>query len=287
MVYRFYFATLALALALPMAVSSFAPPPSNLHSSSQRTIHAGPVARARAPVAPTKVSIRQQQTRHYFFGNTNKARGAAKEEYVDYPEAKQATYDLRPGPFGFGPETIVYPLLKQTQLQDRKLKVIYNAKKDGWDTRSFHQKVDGKGASVVLAKVRGQWIGGYNPRGWASLGGARSSVAAFLFYQKNLLGGFQKLRASRTGSMACAKDEYGAGIYFGADSLIIPLDARRPRVVTSRLGYYFEEGPQKKSTLLPVKGADATVDELYVVAGVYADGEIIPNSGGVSELGFY
>ena len=34
-----------------------------------------------------------------------------------------------------------------------------------------------------------------------------------------------------------------------------------------------------------MKGADATVEELYVIAGVYANGEDIPNSGGVTDLG--
>lgn len=95
------------------------------------------------------------------------------------------------------------------------------------------------------------------------------------------------MRVARTGSMACGRDEYGAGIYFGADALSIPLLTKRPREVTSRLGMFFESGPGNRSTLLPVKGADASVSELYVVSGVYAEGEYIPNSGGVSELGFY
>ena len=177
------------------------------------------------------------------------------------------------------------PLLKQTQLQNRKLKVIYNANKDGWDARKFHQKVDGKGASVVLAKVRGQWIGGYNPRGWASLGGSRPSVASFLFYQK--LFGWQKLRVNRTGGMACGRDEFDQGIYFGSDALVIPLQGKNSRSVASRLGYFFECGPENRTTLLPIKGVDTKVDELYVVAGVYAPGEDIPNSGGVTDLGLY
>lgn len=87
--------------------------------------------------------------------------------------------------------------------------------------------------------------------------------------------------------MACGRDEFDAGIYFGADGLVIPLNGDRPRLVTSRLGFFFECGPENRSTLLPTKGADAQADELYVVSGVYAKGEIIPNSGGVSELGFY
>lgn len=254
-------------LALPLTVLSFMP--SSLHS-SQRTLH------------EPKNTIRHQ-TKQYIFGNKR----YVVDEDNPYPEAKPATYDLQSGELGFGPETIVRPLLKQTQLQNRKLKVVYNAKKDGWDGRKFHQKVDGKGASVVLAKIRGQWIGGYNPRGWASLGGSRPSVASFLFYQKMF--GWQKLRVSRTGGMACGRDEYDAGIYFGSDALVIPLNGMRgkPRSVTSRLGYFFECGPEARSTLLPKKGEDNKVDELYVISGVYAPGEDIPNSGGVTDLGLY
>lgn len=257
---------------MPMTVLSFLAP--SLQS-FPRTIN------------PSLASIRQP-TNHFIFGSKNGDKKKQQEEIENptYPESKQATYDLLPGgPFEFSPEDIVRPLLKQTQLENRKLKVVYNAKKDGWDPLNFHNKVDGKGASVVLAKVRGQWIGGYNPRGWASLGGSRPSVASFLFYKKGFT--WQKLRVSRTGGMACGRDEYNQGIYFGADALVIPLDRERPRSVTSRLGYFFESGPQNKTTLLPVKGADAKVDELYVVSGVYAPGEGIPNSGGVTDLGFY
>ncbi|KAL3816656.1 hypothetical protein ACHAXA_000834 [Cyclostephanos tholiformis] len=213
---------------------------------------------------------------------------------VGYPEGRPATYELQGGRFGFGPEYLVRPLLKQTQLQDRKLVVAYDAERDGWDARTFHRMVDGRGASVVLAKVRGRWIGGYNPRGWASLGGSRPSVASFLFYQRTpslplgiIGGGWQKLRVSRTGGMACGKDEYDAGIYFGSDALVMPLNGARPRSVTSRLGYFFESGPEDKSTLLPVRGADAIMEELYVLSGIYEDGEDIPNSGGVTDLGLY
>ena len=90
----------------------------------------------------------------------------------------------------------------------------------------------------MLAKVKGRWIGGYNPRGWASLAGSRPSVAAFLFYGK-MFGGWQKLRVQRTGGMACGRDEYDTGIYFGADALSIPLSKQRPRNVSSRLGMFY------------------------------------------------
>ena len=60
--------------------------------------------------------------------------------------------------------------------------------------------------------------------GTTSLGGIWSSVANFLFYQKNFQGRWQKLRVIRTGSMVlvCRKNEFDGGIYFGADSLVTP-----------------------------------------------------------------
>lgn len=257
---------LLVVLVLPILVASFTPSPTHhLISLPQPT--------------PTK----RQLTHRHIFGSSKKQQPSDERTY---PESKPATYDLLPStPFEFGPTGIVRPLLLQTQLQNRPLQVVYNAQKDGWDARAFHKKVDGKGASVVLAKVRGQWIGGYNPRGWASLGGSRPSIASFLFYQKFF--SWQKLRVSRTGGMACGRDEFDQGIYFGSDALVIPLNRQSPRNVASRLGYFFECGPEGRSTLLPVKGQDSKLDELYVISGVYEKDEDIPNSGGVTDLGLY
>jgi hypothetical protein len=61
---------------------------------------------------------------------------------MGYPKDKPAMYDPLPGGFGFVPKTIVKPLLKQTQLQGYRLQVAYNTKKDGWDARTFHRRVN-------------------------------------------------------------------------------------------------------------------------------------------------
>lgn len=116
-------------------------------------------------------------------GKSNKS-----NNIVSYPEGQAATYEMNENivPFEFGDAAFVRPLLKQTQLETRPLQVVYDANRDGYDAKTFHSKVDGKGAAIVLCKVAGQWCGGYNPRGWASLGQARSSVAAFLFYKQPL-----------------------------------------------------------------------------------------------------
>ncbi|KAL7524675.1 hypothetical protein ACHAWF_001044 [Thalassiosira exigua] len=181
----------AALLAQTLTVSSFAPPSTPSPTSTSPSVGIQPTLR--------------QSTRRHIFGSSK----VVPESERSDAESKQATYALQGGEFGLGPAAIVRPLLKQTQLEKRKLQVVYDAKRDGWNARAFHSKVDGKGASVVLAKVRGQWIGGYNPRGWASLGGSRSSVASFLFYQKLFwIGGWQKLRVARTGSMACGTQYY-------------------------------------------------------------------------------
>lgn len=58
----------------------------------------------------------------------------------------------------------------------------YNAAIHGWNYDAFHRCVDGFGAGVVLARAEdGSVFGGFNPRGWISLGENRDSNAAFLF----------------------------------------------------------------------------------------------------------
>ncbi|KAG7343781.1 TLD domain containing protein [Nitzschia inconspicua] len=101
-----------------------------------------------------------------------KRQSAAAAGERTYPESNAATYELLDVglPFEFGDAALVRPLLKQTQLEGRPLQVVYDANKHGYNAQTFHQKVDGKGACVVLCKAQGQWFGAYNPRGWASCG---------------------------------------------------------------------------------------------------------------------
>ena len=213
-----------------------------------------------------------------------------------YPESTAATYDLSTAaflaepPFALGDAALcrtVRPLLKQTQLEYRALRVAYSANRQGYNAQAFHQAVDGQGAALVLAKVSGQWLGRYNPRGWASLGGSRPSRAAFLFYQTGA-GSWQKLRVLGGGGMSCGNDLRDSGIYLGAEGLVIPLDSSsgNPRNVKSRLGTYFET-KYNRGTLLPRAGVDARVQELHVLVGVYDNPDDIPNSGGVLDLGLY
>lgn len=77
------------------------------------------------------------------------------------------------------------PLLKNTNLESRGLRLTYDANRDGWDPYKFHRKVDRLGpALVVLQTKSGLVCGGYNPKGWVGYGEARGSIAAFLFRRK-------------------------------------------------------------------------------------------------------
>jgi TLD len=79
-------------------------------------------------------------------------------------------------------KTIVRQLLKNTNLETRDLKLIYDANEDGWKAIKFHEKLDKKGPALVLARTKsGGVFGGYNPCGWVNYGEYRGSIAAFLF----------------------------------------------------------------------------------------------------------
>ena len=207
---------------------------------------------------------------------------------VQYPEQYPATYELNEVVVDdddtLKEAQIVRPLLKNTQLESRSLDLVYDANKDGWNPKAFHSTVDGKGAAIVLAETKdGLVCGGYNPKGWASLGGARPSVAAFLYYETSSSEGgkFQKLQKVGGGGLACARDDEDFGISFGPDGLVIPLRDGDERRASSKLGPYFERGPNELSSLF---GGLTELMELKVLVGKYEPDEDIPYSGGVLDM---
>ena len=213
-------------------------------------------------------------------------KSSSQSREVQFPEQYPATYEINeeelPEDASIPEALMVRPLLKNTQLQSRPLKVVYDANRDGWNPDAFHKAVDGLGASVVLATDRdGKLCGGYNPKGYASLGGARPSVAAFLFYQRNG-DRFQKLRKVGGGGLACARDDPSYGISFGPDGLVIGLQAKRERLAASKLGPYFERGPEDLPSLFSCGVVELT--DLKVLVGCYDENEEIPYSGGVLDM---
>lgn len=239
--------------------------------------------------AGTQFQHQQQHQRHYgwlenFF---EPDKSSSKSREVQYPEQYPATYEVNEDQVeedaSIPQALVVRPLLKNTQLQSRSLQLVYDANRDGWNPETFHRAVDGRGASVVLATTRdGCVVGGYNPKGHASLGGARPSVAAFLFY---CLGDqtFQKLRKVGGGGLACARDDPGFGISFGPDGLVIGLQPSREKRASSKLGTYFEKGPEDLPSLF-ASGVVGELADLQVLVGCYDETEEIPYSGGVLDM---
>eukprot|EP00536_Pseudo-nitzschia_multiseries_P012719 jgi/Psemu1/209461/e_gw1.500.9.1 len=227
------------------------------------------------------------------FFEPNKS-SSANNRQLRYPEQYPATYepnDVELEEDATLPEAkIVRQLLKNTQLESRALQLVYDGNRDGWNPTSFHSAVDGKGAAVVIATDRsGKICGGYNPKGQSSLGGARPSVAAFLFYERRGgsyegKGKFQKLQKVGGGGLACARDDPSFGISFGPDSLVIGLQAGREKVAQSKLGPYFERGPEDLPSLFWETGGATELKELKVLVGCYAENEEIPYSGGVLDM---
>ena len=240
-----------------------------------------------------------------------KSSSSSTSREIQYPEQYPATYELNTDVVDDDNNNndpsilLVRPLLKNTQLQSRPLQVVYDANKDGWNPTAFHAKVDGKGAAIVVARTttartkRGTICGGYNPKGWSSLGGARPSVAAFLFYEKTNKNDsstsgrkddnipnieFQKLRKVGGGGLACARDDPDFGISFGPDGLVISLLQGREKLAQSKLGPYFERGPEDLSSIFFDDGGATELSDLKVLVGKYDVGEEIPYSGGVLDM---
>lgn len=237
----------------------------------------------------------RQRNQHRCFGwlenffEPDKASSSKNARQLQYPEQYPATYELNDEELEEDikiPEArLVRTLLKNTQLQSRALRLVYDAERDGWNPTSFHQAVDGKGAAVVFLKDRNEKnYGGYNPKGYSSLGGARPSVAAFLFYESNDNSNkFQKLQKVGGGGLACARDDPDFGISFGPDSLVIGLQAGQERLAQSKLGPYFERGPEDIPSLF-LDSASIELKELKVFVGCYDEEEEIPYSGGVLDM---
>ena len=172
--------------------------------------------------------------------------GMKRFDVTTFPEQYPATLerwaDAVPG--DAGPAALVRPMLAQTLLEDRKLRVAYDASKDGWTAAAFHAKCDRLGGAVVLVETAGgEWgaavsrparltlpkgavCGGYNPKGTVGFGEFRGSLAAFLFTWPDGDVSVRPTKLQKVGGagLACV-DEPEHGPKFGADSLVIPLSS--------------------------------------------------------------
>ena len=167
---------------------------------------------------------------------------------------------------------LLRPLLARTNLRDRKLKLAYSSKRDGFNSQSFHKKVDALGPAIVLVRtVDGVTCGGYNPCGWVNLGEARGNIAAFLFLidedGKGKGPGNRYIKLQKIGGAGMAQVDDGGGPKFGAEGLTIPLLKANPKVIRSKLGLYYENLPDGGRTLLGDKKMESEISEFKVYVG--------------------
>jgi hypothetical protein len=171
----------------------------------------------------------------------------------------------------------VRPLLKNTNLETRRLKLTYDANRNGWSADAFHKAVDKLGGGLVVCTTTdGLLCGGYNPKGWVGYGEARGSIAAFLFaYNSNAE---RPTKLQKVGGKSLAQQDLPeSGPSFGADSLVIPLGRDSPKMARSKLGSYYERYEDGTNSLFGGK-ANAQLKDLKVYHGVYEEDEYIPHT---------
>ena len=86
----------------------------------------------------------------------------------NYPCTKTEYAELLPEDIASNDSDIllIRQLLAKTNLEFRPLQSIYDANRDGWRAKIFHDKVDKLGPAIVLARsASGGTFGGYNPCG--------------------------------------------------------------------------------------------------------------------------
>lgn len=211
-----------------------------------------------------------------FFGKPEESPMGLKRFGKDrFPEQHPAVVDEWADPLPADDKEVakLRPLLKNTNLEERPLQLVYSANRNGWNPDAFHAAVDRQGPSLVVCTTnRGLVCGGYNPKGWVSYGEARGSIAAFLFVAKG--NGWTKLRKVGGPSLA-QMDIPESGPSFGADSLVIPLAKSNPKLARSKLGSYYERFADGTNSLFG-KEASVQLKDLKVYQGVYEEGEFIP-----------
>lgn len=169
---------------------------------------------------------------------------------------------------------LLRPLLAQTQLESAPLRLAYDADNDGWSAEAFHSRVDAFGATLILAQTEGgAVVGGYNSRGWVSLGEDRDSPASFLFTWRDGDVSKRPIKLPKVGGPALAvmRDGEGLGIWFGADGLHIPLSLGNERLAKCKLGPHYARMPDGGKSVFAegenARGAQLVGLQAYVAVG--------------------
>lgn len=59
--------------------------------------------------------------------------------------------------------------LTSVNFQGRLWKPCYSSARDGWDSGIFHQKCDGKGATLTVARANNTIFGGFTDHSWGGM----------------------------------------------------------------------------------------------------------------------
>jgi len=146
---------------------------------------------------------------------------------------------------------LLRPLLKNTNLEYLDLKRVYDAQADGWTADAFHAGANYRGPCVVFCKTRGGAVcGGYAPKGFAGYGEYRGSIAAFLFSWPSGDTARPAIKLQKIGGAGLATiDEPETGPRFGAEGLTAMMNPGSERLVSSKLGPYYECLPDGSRSL--------------------------------------
>eukprot|EP00752_Nemacystus_decipiens_P009521 g8510.t1 len=220
------------------------------------------------------------------FGNKNDAPGGDLERITvkKFPDQYPAEKVLQAEPVQGDSKdvAVIRPLLKQTELEFRKLKLVYDARRNGWKPAAFHKGVDFKGPGLVVAKTKGgAVVGGYNPKGWVGYGEYRPGLSAFLFTWRDGDTSKRAMKLRKIGGAGLAVwDKPECGPLFGSDGFGVGLQKGSERLGRSKLGSYYERLPAAyggSSLFAPGdNGGTAEIVDLKAYVGVYAKDERIP-----------
>ena len=152
-------------------------------------------------------------------------------------------------------------LLKGTVLEGQALKCIYSAKKDGFSSSSFHNKMDYNPplpTLVLLQTKSGVLCGAYNPLGWQSRDDYRESIKTFLFRINNK----GEADISRKLAGGPAVYDFGDRALWFAEGLYVPLNEKYAKVrkASSGLGTSFTALPGGEGSILG--GGFAEIEEM-------------------------
>jgi len=178
---------------------------------------------------------------------------------------------------------LLRPLLKNSNLEYLDLKLVYDAKRDGWNADAFHRGANFMGPCIVICKLRnGAVCGGYAPKGFAGYGEYRGSIAAFLFTWADGDTTQPAIKLQKIGGAGLATiDEPETGPRFGADGLVIMMNPGAERVVTSKLGPFYEVMPDGSRSVFSRKPSSDEMTELRAYTGCWPEGERIPFDGAI------